>query len=270
MLLLIKIGFVNVTIWDVLDILIVGLLLFQIFKLLRGSLGFNVFIGLVLVYFTWRLVSLLEMPLLSSILGQFVSIGMIALLILFQPEVRKFLMYVGKESIEPRMKFFGKLIHSESKLDQFSLIREKCIRELIRAMEQMSASRTGGLILISDSINIDGLFSSGVALNAEISTQLILSIFNRDSPLHDGAIIIHNDKILYASCVLPLTENESVPQRLGLRHRAAIGLSELSNVLAFIISEETGEISYTRNGQLHENITGDNIHKLLVRKLFSA
>lgn len=269
MLYLIQLGFFTITIWDVLDVLIVGYLLFQVYKLLKGSLGFNIFIGLVLVYIAWRIVSVLEMPLLSSIFGQFVSVGMIALLILFQPEVRRFLLFVGQGSLQTRYKFLERFFkYNQGNADSQNLQKEQTIREIIRAVEQMSQQKTGALMVFSTLPNLEGLYSSGIEINGLVTTQLILSIFNKESPLHDGAVIFKDSRIIAASCVLPVSDRPNIPQRLGLRHRAAVGISENSNVYAFIISEETGKISYARGGEVSENIALTKMGQLLEKILF--
>lgn len=269
MLFLIQIGFFTITIWDVLDILIVGFLLFQVYKLLKGSLGFNIFIGLVLVYIAWRFVSVLEMPLLSSILGQFVSVGMIALLVLFQPEVRRFLLFVGQGSLQTRFKFLQRFFkNSQESNDQISMQREEKVREIIRAVEQMAHNKTGALMVFTNAPNLEGLYSSGVLVDGNVSAQLILSIFNKESPLHDGAVIIKDAKIIAASCVLPVSDRPNIPQRLGLRHRAAVGISENSNVVAFVVSEETGKVAYAREGVVTEDIALQKMRQILEKVLF--
>lgn len=256
---LIQIGFFNITLWDILDILIVGYLLYQIYKLLRGSLGFNIFLGLVFIYILWWLVSALGMPLLTTILGQFISVGMIALLILFQPEVRRFLLFVGQGSLQSR--FVERLLNRTNTTSDPQ--KEKAIREIIRASEEMAGDKTGALLLVSMGAGLEGYYSSGVMLNAEISTPLLLSIFNKNSPLHDGATIISSKQVIAASCVLPVSDRPGIPQSLGLRHRAAIGITEATNVVAFIISEESGQISFARRGEIIQNISGEQMGKLL-------
>lgn len=270
MLYLIQIGFFTITFWDILDIIIVGFLLFQIYKLLKGSLGFNIFIGLVLVYIAWRIVSVLEMPLLSSILGQFVSVGMIALLILFQPEVRRFLLFVGQGSLQTRFKFLQHFFKQNQSTENYNLLREKTIKAIVTAAESMAASRTGALMVFTNSPNLEGVYSSGVLVNGDVSAQLLLSIFNKDSPLHDGAVIIKDGKIVAASCVLPVSDRPDIPQRLGLRHRAAVGISENTNIMVFVISEETGLISYARAGEILEAIPIGKMRQLLEKILFVA
>lgn len=261
---LIQIGFLDITIWDLLDILIVGFVLFQIYKLLKGSLGFNIFIGLVLVFLVWWVVSALEMPLLSSILGQFVSVGFIALLILFQPEVRRFLLFLGQGSFVGRFQLLGRFFKNGGRLINTNNIeKERKILAVTRATETLMRDKTGALILFSANANLEGLYSSGVLLNAEVSKPLILSIFNKTSPLHDGAVIITEGKLVAASCVLPISDNPMIPQELGLRHRAGVGITVSTDVIAFIVSEETGKLSYARGGALIEDIKIEEMQRIL-------
>lgn len=270
MLYLIQIGFFTISIWDILDILIVGFLLFQMYKLLKGSLGFNIFIGLVLVYIAWWLVTVLEMPLLSSMLGQFVSVGMIALLVLFQPEVRRFLLFVGQGSLETRYKFLQRIFSQNAEVDNLNIRRAQTIRAIIKALEKMADERTGAIMVFTNAPNLETLYSSGVLVNGLVSSQLILSIFNKESPLHDGAVIIKDGKLVAASCVLPISERPDIPQRLGLRHRAAVGISENSNALALVVSEETGNIAYAKAGKIIEKLQVEQVRPLLEQVLYVA
>ncbi len=260
---LIQIGFLNVTLWDILDVLIVGFLLFQIYNLLKGSLGFNIFLGIVAIYVLWWIVGALGMPLLSTILGQFISVGMIALLVVFQPEVRRFLILVGQGSLQTSLveRIFGNALNSNSAKN------EKVYKEILKATKQMSQEKTGALMLVTIGSGLDGLYSSGIMINSEISEQLLLSIFNKHSPLHDGATIISGTHIIAASCVLPVSDRPDIPQALGLRHRAAIGITETANVIAFIVSEETGNISFAKRGEIMQNITIEQMGKLLKKAL---
>lgn len=263
MLFLLQIGFINITLWDVLDVIIVGYLIFQIYKLLRGSFGFNIFLAIIFIYILWWFVSALGMPLLSSILGQFISVGMIALLILFQPEARRFLILVGQGSLPSRLmdRLLNRVVNADTSQ------KEKVIRDILRATELMAAEKTGMLLLLTAGANLEGLYSSGVLLNAEVSSQLLESIFSKNSPLHDGATIISNYHITAASCVLPVSDQPGIPQSLGLRHRAAIGITETANVVAFIVSEESGQISFARRGEITQNISLDQMSKLLRKSM---
>jgi len=266
MLYLIQIGFFKITFWDILDILIVGYMMAQVYKLLKGSLGFNIFLGIVFVYAIWWLVTGLGMPLLSTILGQFISVGMIALLVLFQPELRRFLLLLGQSSVQSRFKFLAKYFYPrQAELDSHNPEKERLIREVLRALDHLADTKTGALVLFLYQSGIEGLYSSGIPMHAQISAQLLISVFNKESPLHDGAVIIGSQKILLASCVLPVSESPNIPQKLGLRHRAAVGITEVSDVIAVVVSEETGKISYIRGGQITQDIQTEWLHKVLTK-----
>ncbi|MCB0570044.1 MAG: diadenylate cyclase CdaA [Phaeodactylibacter sp.] len=260
MLYLFHIGFLPVRIWDVLDILIVGYLIYQIYKLLRGNIAFNIFIGVLMMYMAWWLVKELEMDLLAAVLGQFVSVGVIIIIIIFQPEVRRFLLFLGKNTLRQRSNFVGRIIDrnledTEEKARQLRAIRSALLR--------MGKKRTGALIVLAGNLNLDGLVSAGITLNSEISEPLLESIFNKESPLHDGAVLIVNGRILSASCILPVSENVHLPSSAGLRHRAAVGITERADVSAFVVSEETGSISFTTDGKLHQEVGEEELMKLL-------
>ncbi len=260
MTLLFKIGFLPVTLWDILDILIVGFLLFQLYKLLRGSRAFNIFVGLFLLYIAWWLVNQLGMDLLSAVLDQFVSVGVIVLIIIFQPEVRRFLLLLGNSTLRQRSRFFERILDrnfegAELRNNQISAIRQ--------ALGRMSRRKIGALIVFARQANLEGLISSGVSLDALVSEQLIVSIFQKESPLHDGALIIGKGKLQIASCVLPISDNPAIPASAGLRHRAAAGITERADVAAFIVSEENGKISFAYDGHLQQGLSEEQLDELL-------
>jgi len=236
-----EIGFLPIRIWDILDILIVGYLIYQLYKLLRGSIAFNIFIGMILVYIVWWIVRLLEMDLLSQLLTQFVSVGVLMLLIVFQPEVRRFLLILGNTTLKQQSNFISRLLNRTVVINEQE--GEGTVKALKDAMIRLSEHKTGVLIIVSSNLNLEFFGGSGVILNANISQPLLESIFNKESPLHDGAVLINENKIHSASVVLPLSSNSNLPKSAGLRHRAAVGVTENTDVAAFIVSEETGNIS---------------------------
>lgn len=260
MLLLFEIGFLPVRIWDILDILIVGYLMYQIYRLLRGNIAFNIFIGLVTLYVIWWLVNQLEMDLLSAVLGQFVSVGVIIVIIIFQPEVRRFLLFLGNTTLRQRSNFLNRMIDRNFEPSEQ---KEEQVQALKNSMVRMSRRKTGALIVLAKDLNLDGLISGGVPLDASISEQLIESIFNKSSPLHDGAVIIESGKLKTASAILPVSESQELPKSAGLRHRAAVGITEKAKVAAFIVSEENGNISYAFDGALRRKISEETLEKLL-------
>ena len=263
--LFIRIGFLPITIWDILDVIIVGYLIYQIYKLLRGSGAFPIFIALIMIYVVGGIVQLLNMELLSNILQQLGNVGVLALLIVFQPEVRRFLIFLGRGTLKGRSNFFRRFLNKDVEITQQ---KEGQLRDIIRAVENLSKNHTGALMVFSTGSEVEDYVHSGVRLEAEISNQLLESIFNKDSPLHDGAVIIADGKVMSAGCVLPVSENPNLPKRAGLRHRAGVGITEGTEATAVIVSEESGRISVATKGNLNTNLTADQIDKYL-RDIFS-
>lgn len=260
MIYLFDIGFLPVRVWDVLDIIIVGYLMYQIYKLLRGNIAFNIFVGVLTLYVVWWLVNQLEMDLLSAVLDQFVSVGVIIIIIIFQPEVRRFLLFLGNTTLRQRSNFLGRILDRNLESTE-EKVRQ--LRSLRSAIVRMSKRKTGALIVLAGNLDLEGLVSSGVTMDADITEPLLESIFNKHSPLHDGAVIISNGRIKSASCVLPVSENPNLPSSAGLRHRASVGITERANVAAFIVSEETGHISIAVEGELRRKLDEQELKSLL-------
>ncbi len=243
---------------DVIDIILVALLLFQLFRMMRGTAAMNIFIGIVAVYFVWKIVNLLQMQLLSEILGQFVSVGVIALIVVFQREIRQFLLLIGTPRfLTRRQKWmaFWKLSVTQTGFTHTDTV--------VKACEEMSSEKTGALIILTKKNELDEYVNTGEKIDANISDQLIENIFYKNSPLHDGAIIIVGNRIRAARCVLPLTRNENFPSTYGLRHRAAVGLTENSDAIAICVSEQTGDIAYSKEGTLYKKIKPDALKVFL-------
>lgn len=236
-----------------LDIVIVGYIFYRVYKLLKGTAAFNIFIGVALFYVISWIVSFLEMRLLSQLLGSFVSLGLVILIIIFQPEVRRFLLMMGNNTLKGRMSYLDKYIN---KLFPEGAERPeaKHTQAIFESLQIMSKESIGALIVISKPINLEYFADKGIILNAEISSSLIRTIFASNTPLHDGAMIISNGIIHSASAVLPLSNSNNIHSDLGMRHRAAIGVTEIASVASFIVSEENGNISYCYNGELEQNI----------------
>lgn len=265
MVLLAKIGFLPVRIWDLLDILIVGYLMYLIYRLLKGNIAFSIFIGLMTVYVAWWLVDRLKMDLLSNVLEQFVKVGVIIIVIIFQQEIRNFLLLLGKSTLEQRTNFLTRLFVERP--PQEPLANQPQLEAIRSALLQLSAQHLGALVVLSKGANLDGLIGAGTALDALVSTPLLVSLFQKNSPLHDGAILIRDGRIHAAGCVLPLSENTELPQNLGLRHRAALGVAERLDVAAWIVSEETGHIALAWEGKLHLALPEADITSYLQRQL---
>ena len=244
MVFLFNIGFLEVTWVDFIDIGLVAVLMYQIYKLIKGSIAVNIFLGILALYLMYLIVRAAQMELLATILGQFMGVGVLAMIILFQPEIRKFLLMVGRTTDINRGSFFKSLVNWRIRHhDDFD------IHEVIDAAKTLKATKTGALIVFSRDVELRFYAETGDALDAEVSRKLLISIFNKHSPLHDGAVIIYKGRIRAARCVLPVSENDLLPAYFGLRHRSAIGMSELTDTLVMAISEETGRLILARNGK---------------------
>ncbi len=243
MILALKIGFLEVTWVDFIDIGLVAILLYQVYKLIRGSIAVNIFLGILALYLIYLIVRAAQMELLTTILGQFMGVGVLATIILFQQEIRKFLLVIGRSTEVNRDTLIKSFTNWRSQHeDDFD------IQEVIEAAKTLKATRTGALIVFSRDSELKFYVETGDPLNSVVSRRLLLSIFNKNSPLHDGAVIIHKGKIKAARCVLPVSENDHLPPHFGLRHRSAIGMSESTDTLIMAISEETGRLILARNG----------------------
>ena len=243
MIFLFKIGFLDVTWVDLVDITIVSVLLYQVYKLIRGSIAVNIFLGILALYLIYLIVRAAQMELLATILGQFMGVGVLAIIILFQPEIRKFLLVIGR-STEFRDNFFKNISTWRHQYNaDFDL------HQVIEAAKTFKATKTGALVVFSHDTELKFYIETGEVLDAEVTKGLLLSIFNKSSPLHDGAVIIYKGRIKAARCVLPVSENDHLPAHYGLRHRSAIGMSENTDTLVMAISEETGRLILARNGK---------------------
>lgn len=242
-------AFIHIRFLDVIDIILVALLLYQIYMLIRGTVAFNIFLGIAVIYIFWWGVRALKMELLSNILGSVLGVGVIALIIVFQQEIRRFLIYIGSRYVDGNRISFEKFLNIN--LESKSQVR---IRSILKAVMQFSQEKTGALIVIKRKSNLDMYAETGDILNAETSSRLIVSIFNKNSPLHDGAVIIENHRVKAARVILPVTEKRDLPPEYGLRHRAGLGISEVTDSLVIIVSEETGQISLADKGILQKNI----------------
>ncbi|MEP0711607.1 diadenylate cyclase CdaA [Algoriphagus sp.] len=258
MTLLFKIGFLDISIVNIIDIALVAALLYQVYKLLKGSVAIKIFLGFLSIYLIYLLVRALRMELLTAILGQFMGVGVIAAIIIFAPEIRKFLLLIGRSSLLSDDNVWKDMLFFWRKKDN-SLFN---ISPIIDASKTLAGSNTGALMVISKSTELKFYAESGDMLDAELSKRLLISIFNKYSPLHDGAVIIHNGKIKAARCILPVTERE-VPAQFGLRHRAAIGMSETTDAIVLIVSEETGQLSMSKNGKILHNMSFQEIRETI-------
>jgi uncharacterized protein (TIGR00159 family) len=237
--------FISPRVIDYIDVLLVAYLMYQVYMLIRGTVAMNIFIGILSFYLLWIIVRALQMQLLGSILGQIIGVGVIAVIIVFQQEIRRFLIFIGNQYFSRNRLSLEKVIpinitpHPKVK-----------IKSIIKAVINMAKSKTGALVVIARKSELTVYAETGDSLNAETSSRLIESIFNKESPLHDGALIINGDRIVAARCVLPISENLNLPPNYGMRHRAALGLSENTDALTIIVSEQTGKVSIAESGKL--------------------
>lgn len=236
------------------DILLVSLLLYQVYKLVRGSVAARVFIGFLLLYLIYLMARAAGMELLSTILGQFMGVGVLAAIVLFQYETRKFLSLLGGAIT----------LGSNQLLTRFPWGKKKLkpaldITAIVEAAKALGGSNTGALIVLSNNADLKFYVESGDLINALVSKRLLLAILNKQSPLHDGGVIIYRGKIVAARCILPVTEQQSLPAQFGLRHRAALGMSEVTDTLVLAVSEETGQISVAQKGKLKHNLAAQEL-----------
>ena len=258
-------AFITIRFLDILDIFLVALLLYQLYRLLKGTVAFNIIIGLFSLYLFWLVVRLLNMELIGTIMGQFIGVGVLALIIVFHPEIRKFLVFVGTHYNVNRVFALDKLLGTSKK----RTINQEQIDIMVDACISMSKSHTGALIVITNTLELNDQVNSGERLNSKISSSLIRTIFFKNSPLHDGAVIIRGNRIAAAGCILPLTQKE-IDKSMGLRHRAAIGITENSDAVCIIVSEEKGTISFAKEGEIIRRLTKEKLITLLEENIQSV
>lgn len=255
-------SFLDISFLDVLDILLVAFLLYQIYRLVRGTVAINIFIGVAAIFLIWKLVQALGMEVLSLILGNFIGVGVIALVIVFQQEIRRFLLVIGSTNFTSKRLFLKQLKWLRDENDE-----EVPIEEIVLACREMSISKTGALMVIERKSRLGFYSDTGTKIGGLVSSALLLTIFKKNSPLHDGAVIISGTNIVAAACILPITEKGNVPTRFGLRHRAAMGVAEKSDGLALIVSEETGDISLVIGDHFENKVELNKLEEKLQRFL---
>jgi uncharacterized protein (TIGR00159 family) len=243
--------FITIRALDVVDILLVAILLYQMYRIIKGTVAFSIFIGFFLVYVCWLVVKGMNLELLGTLMGQFIGVGVLALIVVFQQEIRRFLLLIGTNYQLSHSFGLEKLFASE-KIKPATNLQ---IREIIRACDNLARSKTGALIVIPRNSELKEIIRSGEKINARISSALIETIFFKNTPLHDGALVILGNRIAAARCILPLTERQDINPSHGLRHRAALGVSEVTDALAIVVSEEKGNISLAINGELMHEIS---------------
>lgn len=243
-------GFIQIRWIDIVDILLVAVLLYELYKLLKGTVAINIFFGIVAIVLIWQVVNALQMELLSKILGAFISVGFIALIVIFQPEIRRFLLALGTSTFMRskgrRFLFWRINIDSHDGIDA---------NAIVMASSRMAEMKQGALLILTRKNELKQYINTGEVIEARLSAPLLENIFYGQGPLHDGAVIISGNNIEAAACILPVSGNTDIPKRLGLRHRAAVGITEVSDAVAIVISEENGKISYSVGGKLVSKVS---------------
>lgn len=238
--------FIDIGFIDVLDVLMVALLIYWIIRAVRGTSAVNIFIGILLIYVVWIVSRAVGMKLLSFILGQILGVGVVALLVIFQPEIRRFLLRITSSTSAARRGVFNKLFRQARPRG----MQPADLEELTAACRKMSETKTGALIVIRHGSALNEFIDTGDELDARINRRLIENIFFKNSPLHDGAVIMSENHLISARCTLPISARQDIPAHYGMRHRAAIGISEVSDASVIVVSEETGDISFVREGNI--------------------
>lgn len=252
-------AFIVIRFLDVLDILMVAFLLYKLYLAIRGTAAFNIFMGIFIVYIVWRFIEGLNMELMGSIMGQIMAVGVLALIVVFQPEIRKLFLLIGSRY---------NLLNKGLSLDKLfsrdhSTISSEQVKKVVTACEMMGRSKTGALIVLTNKVELNEYIETGEILNADVSVAVLESIFFKNAPLHDGAVIIHGGIIKAARCVMPVSNRKLKNSQLGLRHRAAVGMSQATDAQVIVVSEETGKISHAFNGKLKEDLNPIELTRLI-------
>ena len=258
------IDLIKSTILPIIDVILVAVMLYYAYKLVRGTAAIIVFRGFVIIYIIWWITDVLNMNILSSILGGFIGVGVFAVIIVFQQEIRKFLLLLGSsriannKSLWRKFSLFFKISKEQAKLN---------IDEFIIACNKLQKTKTGAIFVFERNNSLDFIKDDGDKINSEVSSAIIESIFHKNGPLHDGAVIVVGNLIVSSRVTLPVSKNKKINKAFGLRHKAAIGISEESDALCIVISEESGKISYIKNGDFCNYKNDDELKSMLLEDL---
>ena len=251
--------FFDISIMDIIDVVLVALMLYYMYRLMKDSGSLNVFVGILVFIFSWLFVSkMLQMRLLGSILDQLMSVGTLALVVIFQEEIRNFFRTLGSH------RHFGFLSKFFSRDKKDSNATE--VMPVVLACNSMAQQKVGALIVVQRNMSLDDIVKTGETINANISQRLVEAVFFKNAPLHDGAMIIQNGRITAAQCILPVSHNMNISKKLGLRHRSAIGITEIYDAIAIVVSEETGTISAAIGGKLIQNLDARKLEEILTKQ----
>lgn len=252
-------GIIHISVIDIIDIVAVALLMYYVYRMARKTNAMNIISGIIIIYLIWVVTKALNMELLSAILGNIIGVGVIAMLVIFQPEIRQFLQTIGLKS-HSHGNIFSRVFNSERKSVTLD------VTPIVDACLDMSASKTGALIVIQQQSDMSLIADTGIRIDAVTSKSLIKNLFFKNSPLHDGAVVVKGNRIVAARCVLPSTQS-LVPKSYGMRHRAALGMSEMSDAVIAVVSEETGGLSIAHNGFIQRDIAPDQFKIALLRQI---
>ena len=251
--------FFDISIMDIIDVVLVALMLYYMYRLMKDSGSLNVFVGILVFIFSWLFVSkMLQMRLLGSILDQLMSVGTLALVVIFQEEIRNFFRTLGSH------RHFGFLSKFFSRDKKDSNATE--VMPIVLACNSMAQQKVGALIVVQRNMLLDDIVKTGETINANISQRLVEAVFFKNAPLHDGAMIVQNGRITAAQCILPVSHNMNISKKLGLRHRSAIGVTEIYDAIAIVVSEETGTISAAIGGKLIQNLDARKLEEILTKQ----
>ena len=260
-----EIGGLDIRILDILDVVIAAYLIYIVYKYVKGTVAVNIFIGIIIFLLLLTVVTNLKMRLLSLMLGSVAGIGLIGIMVIFQPEIRRFLLMVGDRTLRGRYAFIDKFFNTSALQDEAHV--QELTEEILAASAELSKTKTGGLMILAKT-DVPDLVKTGRVIDAKVSSILLENIFFKNAPLHDGAVVIEDDKVVAASCILPVSENRDLPEDMGLRHRAGLGATENTNLLAIMISEENGEISYAAEGKIYRNVSQSEL-RMKVTKYYA-
>lgn len=247
-------GFLNMSFADVLDILLVAIVIFFAFRWMRNSSAINIFIAILILFIIRLIVVALNMKMMSSLMGTVIDVGVLALIIIFQPEIRHFLIKLGSGQT-----FFSRFF--SAKVDHMA---SATVNEIVEACNVMSEQKTGALIVIPHKTSLQYIVETGDRIDAQVSSRLLMNLFFKNSPLHDGAVIIGNGRVVAARCTLPITSRIDIPAHYGMRHKAAIGITEESDAEVIVVSEETGTISHVYGGKVQTISSSNNLKNILL------
>lgn len=252
--------FFDISIKDIVDVVLVALMLYYMYRLMKDSGSLNLFVGILVFIFSWLFVSkMLQMRLLGSILDQLMSVGTLALVVIFQEEIRNFFRTLGSHR---HFSFLSKIFSHDKKDSNATEVMP-----IVLACNSMAQQKVGALIVVQRNMSLDDIVKTGEAINANISQRLVEAVFFKNAPLHDGAMIIQNGRITAAQCILPVSHNLNISKKLGLRHRSAIGVTEIYDAIAVVVSEETGTISAAIGGKLIQNLDARKLEEILTKQM---